>query len=785
MKNKQKKTSLGRRILRVFLCVFLGFVLALLMGLVGVCIWADQQIDTEADRALFASLGESQTTRIYAKEPSKSKENEKYIWAEYDFVFAGENSTWVEYSQISPDLLHAFIAIEDHRFYRHDGVDWLRTAKATLNYMLKGEKHFGGSTITQQVVKNVCGEREVSAKRKAKEILRALRLEKEYSKEEILTMYANIVPLANSCTGVYSAADFYFGKKPNELTLLECASIAAITNSPSRYNPISHPEANEKRARLILTQMEKHGYISEEMLKTASSLTITLKEGISVLPNKPHGWFTETVLADVIQDLMREKNMSYTSAKRLVYSGGLQIMSTVDPRLQDEVTECFENETNFYPHKNVQNKPDFALVLIDPKTGDLLATAGNVGAKQANRIQNGIFAKHPPGSALKPIALYLPALEEKKVHWATVFEDMPRPMQKGDTVSLWPKNSPDVYQGRITLADALAHSKNTVAVSLYELLGAEAIARHLSRLGIDLVENQAGKTDFAPAPLALGQLTEGVSLRALTDAYTPLAGQGMYRESRSYLYVLDAKGNLLLENNSIPKRICSRESAHLMTKMLEGVTDYGTARRMSLKYTVDVAGKTGTSGGDKDRWFIGYTPDYLCGVRSSGHGSAIGENARSPLYVWDDCMKAVYRALPYFRTSFPETDGIIYSAFCPDSGELLSDSCLSDLRGPRIAYGYFTLDNRPTTHCHIHKEVYRNLFDQTPELSPHPFGFSSPFSLLDIEKKDIEEEIKTLDRPFRLWYYIGEKAEIPEKREEFPFASPSRKKTGKGIRRFW
>lgn len=767
MKKRQTKSSPLRKTLRVLLCICLLTAFLLLVGALAVYAWADKQIDREADETLFASLGDSQTTRIYANQAQylspKSRDTEQSNWAEYDFVYAGENSTWVDAFQISPHLLHAFVAIEDHRFYDHDGVDWLRTGKAVFNYLGKSQSRFGGSTITQQVVKNVCGERDLSAKRKAKEILRAIRLEEKYTKDEILTMYANIVPLANACTGVYAASQFYFGKNPDQLTLAECASIAAITNSPSRYNPLTHPEQNKKRAQLILGEMKKYGYISEEMYTDAMEAEIRLKEGIRQSKSMYHDWFVETLLEDVINDLVAKKNMSRASATRLVYGGGLQIMSTVNPTLQNQVSQYFADKKHFYPYAE-EDTPDFALVMIDPHTGHLLATAGGTGEKNANRIQNGIFTKHSPGSSLKPIALYMPALEQKRVHWGTAFEDMPEILQQGEKVTIWPKNSPDVYQGRISLADALAYSKNTVAVQLYHMLGKENIYRHLSDVGINnLIRNKQGNTDLAPAPLALGQLTEGVSLRQLADAYTPLCDQGIYRQSNSYLYVLDAKGNMLLDGQGEEKQICSPETAFLMTKMLQGVTDYGTARRMGLKYTVDVAGKTGTSGGDKDRWFVGYTPEYLCAVRSSASKrNAIGDKARSPLYIWDDCMKAVYRISENYIDTFPQPKEILYSAYCSDSGEVPTDLCMIDMRGPRLAYGYFTPDNMPATHCRLHKSAWRNPFDEEIVTDSPSFPFFQPISVLNTEKKDIEDSIKTIDRPYRLWHHIENEAKRRE-----------------------
>lgn len=758
---KKDKKNKRRRIFLLGGIALLSAAVISIFVLFCVCL---AQIHSASDQRMFDSLGERQSTRIYV---NQNADTEAYSPLEYDVVFGSENTVLAKSDEIPAALKSAFISIEDHRFYEHKGIDFLRTGKAALNYMFHFDKHFGGSTITQQLVKNVLNEKDISVKRKLKEAIRAYKIEKQYSKDEILTMYLNIVPLSNNCIGVAAASQLYFGKKLSELSVAECASIACITNLPSAYDPIKKPQEHLKRRNLVLKQMLSYGHIAEEEYKDAIHSPLILSEKAYEAKNSCHNWFVEYVLKDVTKALCEKLNITKEAATRLIYNGGLQIYTTMNVEAQEAVESFFKNKDRFMSFKD--ENIDFSFVLISPKNGHLLALCGGLGEKQGDRLYCGATdLMRPPGSALKPIALYAPALEKGLVHYATSFNDLPEVTENGENLRMWPRNSPNVYQGKITLHEAIAKSKNTVAVQTYEMLGSDLVAYSLNQLGIPLLrekmkENGKIITDLAPSPLALGQLSEGVTLLALTQAYTGLANEGEYRNCISFISVFDKDGQPLLLKESTPKRVYSQQNAYIMTQMLSEVVKYGTARTLFLKDRIDIAGKTGTSGGDLDRYFIGYTPNLLAGIRvSSFDTNPIGNRANSHIELWGEIIENILHLdlAKKFQRSFYVPTGIEIRPFCKDSGNAPSDACNFDGRGNRIDYGPFTAANCPQSTCVLHKLVYYNPMEHSIEEKNESFGFLlRPIALLDEKKPPYINEIKPLDQSYYLWYYKSEDIE--------------------------
>jgi penicillin-binding protein 1A len=353
------------------------------------------------------------------------------------------------------------------------------------------------------------------------------------------------------------------------------------------------------------------------------------------------------------------------------------------------------------------------MTVVSPE-GELLGVVGAVGEKNANRLMNfATKSQMPPGSSIKPLSVYAPALEEGLISWSTVFDDTPVSFYKGRYGYIaWPQNFPSVYSGFTDISTALAYSKNTVAVKVYNRLGAERAYDYLvNKLHINGIVRSAeynGErcTDLASAPLALGQLSFGATLRDMTNAYTSFY-DGNYHKSRTYLAVYDSLGNLLLENEKEESYVFSEQNAAIMTQLLENVVSYGTANKINLKYSVDTAGKTGTSGEDMDRWFIGYTPYYTagiwCGYPERDH--SIGEIAPTHLEIWDTVMKKIHREV--FNQSgniknFEIPDGVVRAHYCRDSGKLFSDTCAHDPRGSRMSTGYFTRGSVPYSYCDRH-----------------------------------------------------------------------------------
>lgn len=760
MKQRSRRGGKPRgRILRRILLVAAVTVGVAVVGAFGVVGYVAATLDTEADMEVMEAMRGSRTTRIWAPERTGAGDEidaEHYIPVEYDILYGDENMVWADGSEIPALLKQAFISIEDQRFYTHAGVDWRRTGKATLNYIFHFAPQFGGSTITQQLIKNVHGENDVTPMRKLKEIIRALRLEGTYSKEEILTYYLNIVPLGHQCTGVKSAARYYFGKTLDELTPTECAALAAITNAPAYYEPEGHPENNRARRTLVLAAMYENGHLSSEAYEAARQEPLALHLTDPLYGKKTRGWYTETVAADVIADLVRVRGLSTAAATALVYRGGLEIYALVDPTIQEIMDAYFSDASHFETEAGTVQG---GMVITDPATGDILGVVGGVGEKQGSLLFNRATAGYyQPGSVLKPTALYGPAIERDLITYSTVFEDLPQETDAG----LWPHNSPSVYQGRITAAEALARSKNTVAVQLYHRLGRENIFRYLQdTIGLSgLVRSEGGKTDLAVSPLALGQLTRGVTVREITGAYGAFVAGGDLASPRTYAAVYDSRGRLLLTRDVERRRVLSRESAYILTEMLTGVVEYGTGRHITLSESVATAGKTGTSGADRDKWFVGYTPSYVAGIRIGYDApSSLPAGTRLHLAAWDAILHEIYRVKDVTGeadTAFPMPEGIRRAPYCLDSGMVPTDTCRSELRGDRTAWGIYKATNIPTEPCHLHVTAHYDLLTETYGLGAGDPMTAVDFHVLYLPDRRVPQGVSPTDAPYEYAALVSE-----------------------------
>ncbi len=703
MKKKEKRKGKRRRIL-----LFVGLALLLLpiIALGGLTVYLGATIDPAADAALFEASRGSRTTRLYYNADRGGTVYAASEW-ESERIVGTENAIWTEYAAIPDNLKAAFLAIEDHRFFHHDGVDWYRTGKAVLNYLFHFDSRFGGSSITQQLIKNMSGDNETTVMRKLREMARAVALERRFSKEEILELYLNIVPMGESSVGVGAGAERYFGKEPWELTDAECATLAAIINAPARYDPYKAPEANRERRDTVLERMYEHGMLTEEAYRAALLEEPVLRPKAEGSSGNTRSWYTETVIDDVLRDLCEVAGYSRATALRLVYGGGLEIYTLADPAVQAAMEEAFGS-------LSTTGGVEYAGVVIDPASGDLLGIVGAGGTKRGNRLFNHATAPHTPGSALKPLAVYAPALDTGLITSASVFDDVPVEFL-GDELRPWPKNSPEVYHGLVDLGTAIASSKNTVSVRVLRLLGKERSYDVLANtLGLStLVRREVtadGRilSDLGEAPLALGQLTHGVSVRELTSAYTPLAGDGVYKEGRTYLAVYDKTGKLLLTNEQETRYAFSHETASIMTKLLEGVVEGGTANGVRLPGGIPVAGKTGTSSEGRDKWFIGYSPYYLCGIWCGAEDGNASIGGKPQLAVFNTVMGDLHRAVAAggeALSEFPLALGVHSSRYCRDGGGLLTLDCLRDPRGDRSAVGWFTAATLPSSPCQCHVGV--------------------------------------------------------------------------------
>lgn len=704
--SRKRKSPPQKRWGKILRTVFLAVLATGLLAVGGVVGWLAITVDTEADAALFEASQGSRTTRLYY---NAERSGSVYLAREWESerLVGSENAIWCPIARMPKDLKNAFLAAEDHRFFSHNGIDWLRTVKAVANQLFHFDSRFGGSGITQQLVKNITGEREVSAVRKLREGWRALALERRFTKEEILELYLNIVPMGENSIGVAAGAEQYFGKSVEELTLSECASLAAVINAPVRYDPVRNPEENRARRNTVLQKMQEYGMITAEHCASAMGEELRLSETPRHHSTKVLSWYTETVIDDVLSDLTEKKGYSRAAALRLLFGGGLEIYTLADPAVQRAMEEGFSSVS-------VQEGVQYAGVVADPATGDILGIVGGAGEKRGNRLLNYSAVPLAPGSALKPLSVYAPALDAGLITSATVFDDVPLEFL-GEEMRAWPKNSPGVYDGLCDLGTAIATSKNTVAVRTLRLLGKERSYATLTRdLGFShLVRKAEGEggsrlTDLGEAPLALGQLTYGVTVRELTAAYTTLAGDGTFRRGRTYLAVYDKDGNMILSNEGEAHRAFSPQTASIMTKQLERVVNGGTANGVRLPGGIPVAGKTGTTTAGRDKWFVGYSPYYLCGIWCGSIRDTVSVAGKPQLAVFNRVMGELHREIAdsgHAIRAFSLAPGVFECRFCRDGGGLMTVDCLHDPRGDRGTVGWFTASTLPRHSCSCHVGV--------------------------------------------------------------------------------
>lgn len=694
-----KKRSRLRKILLSFLILIL---IVALMLLIGVVMYIKRVTYDKLDLSLFTIDESHSATKIYTMVDGEWVEwREERILGEHNFEF-------VSIENIPNDLINAFVAIEDKRFFEHNGVDWYRTLGAAANYFLHFGGRFGASTITQQLIKNVTGEDDISIERKIREISWALELESELSKDEILELYLNIINLADNCFGVGSASQRYFSKTTCELNLIECACIAAITNNPAYYNPITHPENNKERRDAILFQMYEQGYIDESEFNESYGQDILLNPDDTVVKTSVHSWYVDMVINDVIEDFQAEKGISRLKASSLVFGGGLEIYIQIDREIQKIMEEYYENTANFPSGEGAQS----SMIIIDSQNGDILGVVGAIGEKMGNRIQNyATDTLRPPGSTIKPLSVYAPALEGGVITYGSVYDDVPYSFNDGNP---WPKNANGIYHGLSTMSYAMAYSTNTIPLQILDDLGLSHSFYflrdylHLDNLieqGTD--KNGAFITDMDYAALALGQLNYGVSVREITAAYSIFADNGIYHAPRSYSLVKNSKGEVLLEKKSTAERVISDGNAEIMTKLLTDVVFGGTADDLTIKDNVAIAAKTGTTQDNKDRWCIGYTPSLICGVwYGYEYPKEIPRAEKNHfLNAFDTILNRIYSRdvrSAYADRKFEESAHLVSMNYCMDSGLLPSAACLKDPRGSRTKMGYFVKGTEPSTRCETH-----------------------------------------------------------------------------------
>ena len=560
-------------------------------------------------------------------------------------VKSSENRIWIDGDQIPQHMKDALVAIEDKRFYTHKGVDWFRTAHAALN-MFTGGSTFGGSTITQQLIKNLTQQDDITVQRKLLEIFQALDLEKNYDKDEILEYYLNAVYFGEGCYGVQTAAQTYFGKDAKDLSVAEAASIVGITNLPTYYDPFYSVENNKERQENVLREMYKQGYLKKAEYEEAKNEELDFVRGEnSPSTSNVYSYYEEVVLSDVIGDLAEAKGISRNAASQLVHNAGYEIYACIDKDIQAKVDAIYTDPEKLpKTYGSTKSQLQSAIVIIDQATGEIKALRGGTGDKTINYgLNRATGTTRPPGSSIKPIAVYGPAVEYGLISPSTLVLDKDEKHVQLTHTSWYPKNSPNSYDGIITITTALQKSKNTVAAQIVDKLTPSASLEFLrSRLGVtSLIDSDA---DYAA--MALGEPHYGITVREMAQAYTALANDGVFTYSRTYTMVKDRSGKIILDNQPQTIQAFSQNTARTMTYMLNNAATYGTGHESRLS-NMPVAGKTGTTSANRDRWFCGYTPYYTCAVWT-GYDTpeTMAFSGNPATQIWQKVMSAVHADLP-------------------------------------------------------------------------------------------------------------------------------------------
>ena len=564
-----------------------------------------------------------------------------------------ENRIWVDLDATPKNLQNAFIAIEDERFPIHNGVDIKRTLKATLTYFLDkltgkgGQASLGGSTITQQLIKNITGDDEQTISRKISEISKAIDLEKKLSKDQILELYLNCIFLSQNCHGVQTAANLYFDKDVSQLNLAECASIASITQNPALYDPFINPDKNKEKQELVLAKMLSLGYITQEEYDEAVNYPLTFSKYTAATKKEEiiTSYYVDQVVRDAISRL-QEKGYSESLATKMVYSGGLKIYCAYDPEIQSIVEEYYYNTNNF-PDSSAQS----SIVIIDPSDGRVVAMAGGIGEKEASfTLNRAAQSPRQPGSTIKPLAVYAPALDNGTINTST------RVMDKRKSYDGWvPRNYSYTYSNsEVGLDYALQQSLNTVPVEIMSDMGIQTSFDFMTqKLGFTtLVEaeeiNGEIYTDLGYAQLALGGLTHGATNIEMTAAYCIFPNQGVYNKPYTFTEIKNESGETILtgRDSDTTWEAIKPETAAIMNRYLNSVVTSGTGRGAALSDGTFTAGKTGTTSENFDRWFIGYSPYYVASVWYGYDTPASIEMSSNPcIPVWKNVMDKVHSTI--------------------------------------------------------------------------------------------------------------------------------------------
>lgn len=651
---------------------------------------------------------QAQTSIIYAYDANNQQ-------VELLRLHGAENRVWIAYDDIPQDMIDAFRDLEDKRFEEHQGVDWTRTILGVA----KSGFEQGGSTITQQLIKNLTGEDGRMASRKFYEILNALNVEKYYSKDTIMEFYLNTAYLGNGCYGIKTAAEVYFGKDVEDLNAAECAVIACITKAPATYDPLTNPEDNRDRQEYCLSCMLEQGSLTQEEYDEAidfeliftnsenykgSQVTETIEDiedkeyteddikFTDTLDDGKSSYYVEYVIDDVIEDLMEEYDLTYNEAWKKVFFGGLRIYSAVDLDVQRAAEEVYVKRLTFPDESNAEVQVQSAMTIMD-YNGRVVAMVGGAGEKETFRgLNRANHSPRQPGSSIKPVSVYAPAIENDTITWSTMVQNYGIRMGS----SRWPVNyggnagSPDSFT---TVQYAIAQSYNTVPAQIVSEMGIDPCMDFLVedlKFSTLVTDEDDPNYDGNYSSICVGGMSEGVTTLDMTAAFAVFGNNGYYYEPYSYYKVTNNDGSeVLLEGGDEPgEQVLSESSAGVMRQLLRTVVSGGTAGGYGVS-GFDTFAKTGTTSDDKDRWFVGGTPYYVAAVwYGYDEPKPIRNTSGNPAgKIFKKVMDAAHDDLE--DLSFPSASGVVSRKYCTISGDLASDTCTS------TATGYYKSSNVP------------------------------------------------------------------------------------------
>lgn len=639
----------------------------------------------------------------------------------------------IPYEEMPQNLVNAYISIEDERFMSHGGIDVKRilgaAARDVMVILGKQTGIHGASTITQQLIKNTILATEASAEstpldrvnRKIKEIVLAVQLDKELSKEEIIRSYLNTIPLSGHIYGVEAASRYFFAKNAKDLTLLECAYIAGITQAPTTYSAYNtgatnYPNGYIRRTQTVLSKMLELGYISQADFDTAYAQAEANEFNFSKL-DTDYGvnqeWFVYPALEQVKSDLKEKYKYTDDEVNKLLVNGGLKIYTTLNTEMQNSVQSILDERTNLQVDDTSSDPTDndgvpklqASATVIDYKTGQVKVLIGGRGKQPPTSINRAYFDLKSIGSTTKPLTIYGPAIDTKLITAGTPLDDTSvssEIIKKYNFGNVNPRNANGSMAGFVTAREALTYSKNLTSIKTVDMLGLDTAIEYGERAGLKYAPES-----HTMSALALGQFEQpqgnrdGGNTTILASAYGALGNNGVIYEPSLYTKVEDASGNILLEKEAKPTTLFSPQTAFILYDILKGSSSKAEFN------DIPVAGKTGTTDNSDNFWFAGVTP-YYSGSVWIGYDipQKMNGSSGSAASLFGKVMSVIHSGLGY--TDIEAPSGLVQAKVCKDSGKSPTDLCYQDQRGNRVKTEYFIEGTEPKSVCDVHVMVTVN-----------------------------------------------------------------------------